>query len=129
MDEIRYRQGLETFRKVYGENAERLEDALKDIAPDLYRCIIEFAFGDVISRPGLDLRTREIATISALTALGHAQPQLRVHLHAAIDAGCTRTEIVEVLMQMSVYAGFPAALNALYLVKDVFAERDATRSS
>jgi 4-carboxymuconolactone decarboxylase len=124
MDETRYRRGLETVRKIDAENAGRLEEALKEIAPDLYRYIIEFAFGDVISRPGLDLRTREIATVSALTALGHAQPQLRVHLNAAMNAGCTRAEIVEVLMQMAVYAGIPAALNALYLAKEVFAERD-----
>ena len=124
MDETRYRRGLDTVRKIDAENAGRLEEALKDIAPDLYRYIIEFAFGDLISRPGLDLRTREIATVSALTALGNAQPQLRVHLGAALNAGCTRAEIVEVLMQMAVYAGIPAALNALYLAKEVFAERD-----
>lgn len=125
MENERFRRGLSTVRKIDAEGAGRLETALADIAPDLYRYIIEFAFGDVISRPGLDLRTREIATVSALTALGHADPQLRVHLNAALNAGCTRTEIVEVLMQMAVYAGIPAALNALYLAKEVFAERDA----
>lgn len=125
MENERFRRGLSTVRKIDAEGAGRLETALADIAPDLYRYIIEFAFGDVISRPGLDLRTREIATVSALTALGHANPQLRVHLNAALNAGCTRTEIVEVLMQMAVYAGIPAALNALYLAKEVFAERDA----
>ena len=66
-----------------------------------------------------------VLTVSALTALGHARPQLRVHINAALNAGCTRGEIVEVLMQMAVYAGIPAALNALYLAKEVFAERDA----
>ena len=125
MESERFRRGLSTVRKIDAEGAGRLETALADIAPDLYRYIIEFAFGDVISRPGLDLRTREIATVSALTALGHANPQRRVHLNAALNAGCTRTEIVEVLMQMAVYAGIPAALNALSLAKEVFAERDA----
>jgi 4-carboxymuconolactone decarboxylase len=125
MDDDRFRRGLETVRKIDAEGAARLEAALAEIAPDLYRYIVGFAFGDVISRPGLDLRTREIATVSALTAMGNAQPQLRVHLGAALNAGCTRGEIVEVLMQMAVYAGVPAALNALYLAKEVFAERDA----
>jgi 4-carboxymuconolactone decarboxylase len=125
MEDERFRRGLSTVRKIDPENAERLKAALSDIAPDLYRYIIEFAFGDLISRPGLDLRTREIATVSALTALGNANPQLRVHLNAALNAGCTRAEIVEVLMQMAVYAGIPAALNALYLAKEVFAERDS----
>ena len=125
MDDTRFRKGLETVRKIDAEGQARLEAVLADIAPDLYRYIVEFAFGDVISRPGLDLRTREIATVSALTAMGNATPQLRVHLGAALNAGCTRAEIVEVLMQMAVYAGVPAALNALYLAKEVFAERDA----
>ncbi len=97
----------------------------KEIAPDLYRHIVEFAFGDILSRQGLDPKTREIATVSALTALGNAQPQLRFHLNAALNVGCTRAEMAEVLMQMAVYAGIPAALNALYLAKEVFAERDA----
>ncbi|HEX9191236.1 MAG TPA: carboxymuconolactone decarboxylase family protein, partial [Candidatus Deferrimicrobiaceae bacterium] len=94
MDDTRFRKGLDTVREIDAEGAARLEAALADIAPDLYRYIIEFAFGDVISRPGLDLRTREIATVSALTALGNAEPQLRVHLGAALNAGCTRAEIV-----------------------------------
>jgi len=125
MEETRYRRGLATARKLDPEGAERLEAALKEVAPDLYRHIIEFAFGDILSRPGLDPKTREIATVSALASLGNAQPQLRYHLNAALNVGCTRAELTEVMMQMAVYAGIPAALNALYLAKDVFAERDA----
>ncbi|PJB31753.1 MAG: 4-carboxymuconolactone decarboxylase [Deltaproteobacteria bacterium CG_4_9_14_3_um_filter_65_9] len=125
VDDARYRIGLETARKLDPEGPERLEEALKGVAPDLYRHIVESAFGDILSRPGLDPKTREIATVSALTALGHAQPQLRFHLNAALNVGCTRAELAEVLMQMAVYAGIPAALNALYLAKEIFAERDA----
>jgi 4-carboxymuconolactone decarboxylase len=86
--------------------------------------VIEFPFGDIYSRPGLDLKTRELGVIAALTALGNASPQLRVHIHGALNVGCSRTEIVEMIMQMAVYAGFPAALNGLYAVKEVFAQRD-----
>ena len=96
----------------------------KDIAPDLARYAIEFAFGDVYSRPGLDLKSREIATVSALAALGNAQPQLKVHIHGALNVGCTREEIIEVLIHLSVYAGFPAALNGIFAAKEVFKERD-----
>lgn len=98
-------------------------DSLADIAPDFARYLIEFPFGDIYSRPGLDLRTRELATVAALTALGTAVPQLKVHLHAALNVGCSRQEIVETIIQMSVYAGFPAALNGLFLAREVFAER------
>jgi len=125
VDDARYRIGLATARNLDPEGPERLEAALKEVAPDLYRHIVESAFGDILSRPGLDPKTREIATVSALTALGHAQAQLRFHLNAALNVGCTRAELAEVLMQMAVYAGVPAALNALYLAKEVFAERDS----
>lgn len=100
-------------------------EALKDIAPEFADLLIEFPFGDVYTRPGLDLRSREIATVAALTALGTAAPQLRVHIHAALNVGCTRREIKEIMIQMAVYAGFPAALNGLFAAKEVFDQRDA----
>lgn len=108
-----------------GEAGEKVMESLKDIAPDLGRYVIEFPFGDVYSRPGLDLKSREIAVVAALTALGNAAPQLKVHIHGALNVGCTREEIVEVIIQMAVYAGFPAALNGMAAAKEVFAERDA----
>jgi 4-carboxymuconolactone decarboxylase len=100
--------------------------SLADIAPDFARYLIEFPFGDIYSRPGLDLRSREIAVVAALTALGNATPQLKVHLQAALNVGVTREEIVEVLMQMAVYAGFPAALNGLAAAREVFAGAEAS---
>ena len=85
--------------------------------------MIEFPFGDIYSRLGLDLRAREIATIAALTALGNASPQLKVHIEAGLNVGLSRDEITEVIMQMAVYAGFPAALNGLFAAKEIFALR------
>lgn len=102
--------------------------SLAGIAPDFARYLIEFPFGDIYSRPGLDLRSREIAVVAALTAMGNAAPQLKVHLQGALNVGVTRAEIVEVIMQMAVYAGFPAALNALAAAKEVFATADAALS-
>jgi 4-carboxymuconolactone decarboxylase len=124
-DNERYQRGLEKLAEIHGEIGENLIESLKEIAPDLARYVIEFPFGDIYSRPGLDLKSREIATVAALTALGHAQPQLKAHIHGALNVGCTREEIVEVIVQMSVYAGFPAALNGMFTAKEVFAERDA----
>lgn len=122
----RYEQGWQKLKEIDGEAGEKVIASLQAVAPDLARYIIEFPFGDVYSRPGLDLKSREIATIAALTALGNAQPQLKVHIHAALNVGCTPEEIVEVVIQMAVYAGFPAALNGMALVKQVFAEREIT---
>jgi len=70
---------------------------LKRIAPDFERFLVEFPFGDIYSRPGLDVKSREIATVAALTALGFAAPQLRVHIHGALRAGCSKEEIVELI--------------------------------
>jgi 4-carboxymuconolactone decarboxylase len=124
MTSDRYRQGKEILDKVNPEGIDKIKESLKDIAPDMERFIVEFPYGDIYSRPGLDLRTREIATVSALTALGNCAPQLKSHIHSAINAGCTRQEVVEAILQMAVYAGFPAALNGMYAAKDVFKERD-----
>jgi 4-carboxymuconolactone decarboxylase len=122
----RYRQGLAKLREIDGEAGERVVDSLAGIAPDFARYLIEFPFGDIYSRPGLDLRGREIATVAALTAMGNAAPQLKVHLHAALNVGLTREEVVEVIMQMAVYAGFPAALNGLAAAREVFTAVDAS---
>ncbi len=119
----RYTRGLEKLKEIDAEQGERVIASLADIAPDFARFVIEFAFGDIYTRPGLDLRTRELATVAALTALGTAPAQLRIHIHGALNVGCPRAEILEVIMQMVVFAGFPAALNGLAAAREVFAAR------
>ncbi|BBB64507.1 4-carboxymuconolactone decarboxylase [Undibacterium sp. YM2] len=121
----RYQRGWEKLREIDGEAGEKVIAALADIAPDFARYLIEFPFGDIYSRPQLDLKSREIAVLAALTALGNATPQLKVHIQAALNVACTREEVTEVIMQMAVYAGFPAALNGLFAAKEVFAALDA----
>ena len=119
----RYERGLRKLGEIDGAQGEQIVAALEGIAPDFARYVVEFPFGDIYSRPELDLRTREIATVAALTAMGTAPAQLRVHIHGALNVGCSRTEITEAIMQMAVFAGFPAALNGLAAAKAVFAER------
>lgn len=123
MTSERYKRGLEKLKEIDGEAGEKVIAALEDISPDLARYTIEFPFGDIYSRPGLDLRSREIATIAALTVLGYAAPQLKVHINAGLNVGLSETEIKEIIIQMAGYAGFPAALNAMFIVKEVFNER------
>ena|ERR1035437_10163140 len=122
-DITRYDRGLAKLIEIYGDKGSDLIASLQDIAPDLARYVTEFAFGDIHCRPGLDLKSREMATVAALTALGTAGPQLRAHIHAALNVGCTKQEIVEVIMQMALYAGFPAALNGIQAAREVFSER------
>ena len=116
----RYERGLAKLREIDGEAGDRVLESLDGIAPDFARYLIEFPFGDIYSRPGLDLKSREIAVVAALTALGNATPQLKVHIQGALNVGVTRPEVVETIMQMAVYAGFPAALNGLAAAKEVF---------
>jgi 4-carboxymuconolactone decarboxylase len=128
MNNERYLRGWAKLQEVDGQAGENVIERLRDIAPDFARLLIEFPFGDIYSRPGLDLKTRELAVVAALTALGNAAPQLKVHIHGARNVGCSEQEIVEVIMQMAVYAGFPAALNGLFAAQEVFARASAPPS-
>lgn len=123
--ESRYERGARTLREMHGAIGEEVVAALAGVAPDFARHLVEYPFGDVYARPGLDRRSRQIATIAALAALGNADAQLKWHIRGGLNVGLTRDEIVELLMQMAVYAGFPAALNGLFAAKEVFAAREA----
>ena len=182
----RHAAGVAALQRLGGPDVAAPILAAADVAPDLVRFAIDFAFGEVLSRPGLDLRTRELCTVAALSGLGHAESQLKWHIDAALyvgatndevdqvkriargyarpsngvadeqgpldpvtrelatialltaiatqpgalknhlrsarAAGATREQIVHVLEQMAIYAGFPAALNGVSAARDVFAE-------
>lgn len=118
----RYIDGLEKLMEIDGKAGEAVVESLKDIAPDLGRYIIEFSFGDIYSRKGTDLRQKEIAVVAALTAMGNASPQLKVHTRAALNVGCSPEELVEVMIQMAVYSGFPSAINGINTLKEVLKE-------
>jgi 4-carboxymuconolactone decarboxylase len=123
MSDERYDRGWDVLKQVNGPAAERLFAELADIAPDLGRWVVEFAFGDVVARPGLDARTRELATVAALAAQGQWPQELRAHIAGALNVGASREEIIEVILQMAVYAGFPAAINGIRAAKEVFGQR------
>lgn len=122
----RQARGQRTLAAITGSEGTKVVDSLRDIAPELGDWIVSFAYGEVFSRPGLSLCTRELATISALTALGNAQAQLKVHIDGALNVGCKPQEIIEVILQMAVYAGFPSALNGMSAASEVFARRGIT---
>lgn len=118
-------RGERALAEVSGGAGAAVIAGLEDIAPELGRFILEYSYGDVIARPGLDPRTRELATVAMLTAVGTAAPQLRVHVHAALNVGASRDAVIEVVQQMAVYAGFPAALNGITALREVFAQHPA----
>jgi len=125
----RFEKGLEIIRKINPTASTNVLDGLQDVAPDFSKLMIELTFGDIFSRPGLDLMRREIAVIASLMTLGHATPQLRIHIQCALNVGVAREEIVEVIMQTAVYAGFPAALNAFAVAKEVFAANSSSATA
>ena len=122
--DLRRRRGIEALNRITQGQGRAVIESLADIAPALGDFVIDFSYGDVISRQQLDLKTRELATVAALAALGNAQPQLKVHIHGALNVGASREEIVEILIQTAVYAGFPAAINAVSTARQAFAERN-----
>jgi len=121
-EESRYDRGLATMRTMFGAGIESALNELAATHPDLARCLVEFPFGDVYPRPGLDLKTREMLTVAALTVLGYPQAELKEHIRGALNVGCSRNEILEIILQMAVYAGFPAALGAVKTAASVFSE-------
>ena len=124
-DDERYRRGVEILQLLSGNGVEQVTNKVAELAPDFARMTIEFPFGDLYARDALDLRTREVAAVSALAALGRL-PQLRVHVAAALNVGCRPEEVVEVLMQTAIYAGFPSALNALAECHDLLVDGRGT---
>ncbi|MGN7356618.1 carboxymuconolactone decarboxylase family protein [Paenibacillus sp. SAF-054] len=119
-----YKKGMEVLSKIDGENYKAIVDSFQDsVAPDLGRLAVEFNYGQIFSRPGLDLKSRLLATVAGLTAMGNTQ-QLKFYINGALNVGWTEVEIVECMMQMIIYAGFPAGLNTILTVAaKVFEER------
>ncbi len=118
----RLQRGMVMLDQVVGEGGRQVIESLADISPDLGHHIVAWAFGDIYSRPGLALRDRQLVTLGMLTALGGCEPQLDVHINAALNVGLSTEEIVEALMHSAVYCGMPKALNATAVAKKVFAE-------
>lgn len=119
----RYARGLTALRRISGERGTEVIESLRDIAPDLGRYIVEFAFGDIYYRPWLSPPRRQLVTVGALTAFGDTASPLRVHLGAALNVGLSRAQVIEALIHVVSYAGFARVLNAITVARQVFEER------
>ncbi|MFH1067695.1 MAG: carboxymuconolactone decarboxylase family protein [bacterium] len=123
MTDNRYQRGLKKIQEIHGEAGKKVIESMEAICPDLARFILEFPFAEIYTRPGLDTKTRQLITIAALTTLGSAPTQLKAHIRGALNVGCTEEEIKEVILQTTVYAGFPAANNAMIVAGEIFKEK------
>lgn len=119
----RYEHGLAVLDAVDGTAGANVINALSDISPELGHQVVAWGFGEIYSRPGLEPRDRQLVTLGMLTALGGCEPQLDVHINAALNVGLSPQQIIEALLHSAVYCGFPRALNATFAAKKVFAER------
>src|SRR5690242_17230123 len=120
----RFERGLEVLTRIDGDAGQKVIDSLADVSPELGHQVVAWGFGDIYDRPGLAPRDRQLVTLGMLTALGGCEPQLEVHVNAALNVGLTSEEIIEALLHSAVYCGMPKALNATFVAKKVFAERD-----
>jgi len=116
-DDARYERGRQKMLEVHGERSLRAIESLGDLG----RFILEFAYGEVYSRPGLSLRDRQIATVAVLVALGRSS-QLPVHLRSSLKAGLTADELREIILQVATLAGFPPAMNAMSTLKTILTD-------
>lgn len=124
MENERLSRGKKKINELMEGADQGVLKGLGKTAPDLASYVLEFVFGDLYSRPGLDLKTKQILTVTILATLGNAKPQLAYHINCALNLGITRQEIIDIMTHVAGYAGFPAALNGVNTAKEVFAERD-----
>ena len=120
-----YQRGMEQLRKQLGPMADDYIRNIKALAPEFAWVNVTFPFGELYPRTTIDLKTRELCTVAALTVQGFALPELKLHVQAALRAGASRGEVAEVITQMIAYCGFPAATNALMTMKEAFDAFDA----
>lgn len=123
MNNTRFKLGSEKLKEIDGIGGENVIQSLQDIAPDVGKYIIEFAFGDVYTRPKLSMQEREMITITSLLTTGGCEPQLEVHINGSLNVGLSPEKIIETFIQCIPYTGFPKVLNAIYTAKKIFAAR------
>ena len=123
MSNTRFELGAEKLKEIDGIGGENVIQSLQDIAPDVGKYIIEFAFGDVYTRSELSMQEREMITITSLLTTGGFEPQLEVHINGSLNVGLSPEKIIETFIQCIPYTGFPKVLNAIYTAKKIFAER------
>jgi 4-carboxymuconolactone decarboxylase len=125
-----HRQGLELLERLHGGHAgEAIVNEMRDLCPPFADMTIDWALGGVMARPGLDLPTRQLVVIASCVTLGHAMPQLRAHVQAALAIGVSKQQIVEAILQLTFYAGGAAVRNALVSVGDLLQDVPVRRST
>lgn len=124
-----YQRGMTEIRKQLGPMADAYIQRIKALSPEFAWVNVTFPFAELYTRDVIDIKTRELCTVAALTVQGFSLPELKLHIDAALRCGNSREEVIEIITQMIAYCGFPAATNALMVAKAVFEERDAATAT
>ncbi|HBL8520611.1 TPA: carboxymuconolactone decarboxylase family protein [Clostridioides difficile] len=124
MKNTRFENGMEQLKAIDGIGGENVIQSLVDISPDLGKFIVEFAFGDIYTRKELTLQERELITITSLLTAGGCEPQLEVHINGSLNVGIAPQKVIETFLQCIPYTGFPKVLNAVFVAKRIFEERN-----
>ncbi|MGV6873979.1 carboxymuconolactone decarboxylase family protein [Pseudochelatococcus sp. B33] len=124
--DVRYERGMQILKQIGGDGYDIPVKRLAEVAPDLARFTVEYPYGDILSRPGLDLPSRQICTVSALIASGSAQPQLKYHMNGFLNVGGKPRELAELLFVAIAISGYTAAINGVGLLREILKERDIT---
>jgi 4-carboxymuconolactone decarboxylase len=121
----RYEKGLALMQRILGHDAaEALRHGMDEFSPDFGRYVVESVFADVYGRGGLSLAQRQLLNVGVLTAIGGAEPQLAMHIKAALNVGVSREEIVEAIFHVALYAGHPRSVNGLRVAREVFDDQE-----
>jgi len=124
-----YQRGMEEIRKQLGPMADNYIKNIKSLAPEFAWVNVTFPFAELYTRNVIDLKTRELCTVAALTVQGFSLPELKLHINAALRCGASRDEVVEIITQMIAYCGFPAATQAILTAKALFDELDQSKET
>lgn len=119
-----FKKGLAIRREVLGsEHVDRSLANVDDFTAPIQKLVTEYCWGEIWSRPGLTRKTRSIMNLAMLAALNRPH-EVRLHVRGALNNGLAREEIREVLMQVAIYCGVPAALDSMKVAVEVFREED-----
>tara|TARA_Y100000766_G_scaffold169958_1_gene145969 strand:+ start:2318 stop:2698 length:381 start_codon:yes stop_codon:yes gene_type:complete len=126
MPSEKYVQGMQEIRKHFSDAAEQWIKAIHSIYPEFAKVNVELPFGELYRRDVVDDRIRELCTVPALTVQGFSLPELKIHIKGALNTGSSKAETLEIITQMIVYCGFPAATSTLLAAQEVFDEMEST---
>jgi len=115
--------GYSRLQDILGDKAETIMETFKEISPDFANYIVEYAYGDLYARKGISDKHRELSAVACMIGQGNTGVPIKAHLNGMLNVGWTKEEIIETLIFLSGYAGFPSCVDAILQLKEIIKER------